>query len=307
MFGFRKRIRTVLSRILQPLDRVSYRFFSIVCRRRVAAAPLRLDDADKRILVLSPHQDDELLGCGGLLLMFAASRAVQVAYVSDGKGRPHRSPGEQQALVAIRQREARAVCSQLGVCEPIFLNLDDGCLAGDRALPNLLGDLIRRFRPNLVFVPFPTDAHPDHAATSMALAQVPEGVLDGIRILSYQVHSHIPDEFLNRFLEISDTVQQAKEYALRLYVSQDMLSPLTISKYLLFSKVAPQIGRRQGVASIEQFAELGVADFKALCQHLSVAGRGHRPSSTNYSPYSFRIFLRNRRRLSELLHGLRGR
>lgn len=296
---FRKRFRAIASRILHPLDRASYAACAAVSRRRVQATALQLNDADKRILVLSPHQDDELLGCGGLLLVFGSCRTIQVAYITDGKGRPYRSPNEQRALAATRQREARAVCCQLGLCDPIFLNREDGCLTKDKALPDLLEELIGRFKPNVLLAPFPTDAHPDHAATSLALSQVPGSVLSGMRIISYQVHSHIPDEFLNRYLELSDSVHRAKENALRLYVSQDMLSPLTLSKYLLFSKAAPQVRRRRGVASVEQFAELTVAKLKDICRHLTTSNlAGHKPVSTNYSPYSFRIFLRNRARLN---------
>ncbi|MYJ24207.1 MAG: PIG-L family deacetylase, partial [Holophagales bacterium] len=41
----------------------------------------------RRVLVLAPHYDDEVLGCGGLLLQLAAGGAeIVCAFLSDGSG-----------------------------------------------------------------------------------------------------------------------------------------------------------------------------------------------------------------------------
>ena len=75
---------------------------------------LNLKDCD-RILVVAPHADDECIGCGGLLLKYAAQ--TDVLLLSDGRyginrNDPNASPEETRIL---RQKEFHAVMSFLKI------------------------------------------------------------------------------------------------------------------------------------------------------------------------------------------------
>ena len=80
-----------------------------------------LDLRGERLLVLAPHPDDEVIGCGGLVaLHLREGRRVRVVVATDGgeAGEP-----------AERQRESRAALASLGNAEIEFLNLPDRHLA----------------------------------------------------------------------------------------------------------------------------------------------------------------------------------
>ena len=106
------------------------------------AAPLR---DDERILIISPHPDDETLATGALICA-ARQRGLEVCVVflsnGDGSGsaflaqhwREGRRPSFQQLALA-RQNEARAALKILGVenDDIVFLGYPDGGLGAMRA------------------------------------------------------------------------------------------------------------------------------------------------------------------------------
>lgn len=82
--------------------------------------------ASDRILILAPHEDDETLGCGGLIQQAAAAgAAVRVAYLTSGdhnqlafmvyRRRPWLSPRVNRKMGEIRIREASEAMAFLGV------------------------------------------------------------------------------------------------------------------------------------------------------------------------------------------------
>ena len=298
--SLRSRLRALARPVLYPADWLAYRLYATFRRGRVAAGPLEIARDARRILVLSPHQDDELLGCGGAIIRFRGDRTVQVAFMSDGKGRAHRSADEQAALADMRVREARAVCAALGVEPPVFLGLADGSLTGNPLLAEGMEELVRRFRPDVVFAPFVTDAHDDHVATAKALAGLPGDLLGGLRILLYQVHSHLPDALLNRYLPLTGREEAEKVAALRLYESQDMRRELTLDKYMMFSRTYPQLARQAGATSVEHFVEVNPAELVGLAGRMGGFPPEGPLRSINYSPFSFAGFRRNDRVLAGL-------
>ena len=79
--------------------------------------PVRLPVGDlERVLVIAPHQDDETIGAGGLLLQARDNgAAVTVLFVTDGVQRGlARQLGGDAELARIRDAEARQVCEVLG-------------------------------------------------------------------------------------------------------------------------------------------------------------------------------------------------
>jgi LmbE family N-acetylglucosaminyl deacetylase len=125
-------------------------------------------------LVIAPHQDDETLGCGGLLRQKRLAGApVWIAYVTDGsashRGHPTLTPA---ALAALRQGEARQAMQLLGVEETtlFFLGAGDGTLAhlvppAATAIAEKIADLLRRVRPDEIFLPLRDDGSSEHDAS----------------------------------------------------------------------------------------------------------------------------------------------
>lgn len=107
--------------------------------------------AADRIFVLSPHPDDETLGCGGLLARASAlNLPVHLVFLTNGDGslctrlaenvrRPRSHPNKPESFIrmaGMRQKEALAAAARLGVDanDVVFLGYPDG---GTRAMCEL--------------------------------------------------------------------------------------------------------------------------------------------------------------------------
>lgn len=152
------------------------------------------------LMVLSPHPDDESIGCGGLIAKWIESgRTASVVFLSDGSRGCPPQPGKSASLApdgplaALRRREALQAVARLGGAEAVFVGLADGTLsrAGD-ILGVLLRELITRRRPDVVALPFVTDRHPDHTAVTPALLHALDGLNETERprlFMGYEIWS----------------------------------------------------------------------------------------------------------------------
>jgi N-acetylglucosamine malate deacetylase 1 len=114
----------------------------------------------QRALVIAPHPDDEVLGCGGTIARLAAAgREVHVAIVTTG--RPPRVP---QALVDRVRDEIAAAHDVLGVRQSHFLGFPAAELDGvpHADLNGAIGDVVSGLKPDLLLLPFFGDVHLDH-------------------------------------------------------------------------------------------------------------------------------------------------
>lgn len=188
-------------------------------------------------MVFSPHQDDETLGCGGLIaLKRAASVPVQVIFLTDGSQSFSVLPCE--ALIALRKQEATEALGLLGVTpEAIhFLDIPDTTLRSlppseREALIAQIQRLLQEHRPEEVFVPHRQDRHylGDHEAT---YSLVKEAVADsGLTIDVWQYPIWLfweafalvdlkPAELIGAYRLSIDGVCERKQAAIAVYRSQ---------------------------------------------------------------------------------------
>ena len=111
------------------------------------------------ILVIGPHPDDQELGMGGTIARLAQQgHTVHLVDMTNGEPTPRGS-------VETRAREAAEAAKLLGV-ERTLLGLINREVTHDLESRHKLAALIRVHRPNILFVPYPTDAHPDHVAVT---------------------------------------------------------------------------------------------------------------------------------------------
>lgn len=153
-------------------------------------------------LVVAPHYDDEVLGCGGLVAQLtAAGAAVRVLFLTDGRG----GAGEvddRDAYGARRRAEAARAAAVLGLAASDHLELPDGALDQHlEALAEGLRAALTTHRPELLLVPSPLEASSDHRAAFHAVHRVlatlraaDEELAASLRILAYEVnHPLYPD------------------------------------------------------------------------------------------------------------------
>lgn len=117
----------------------------------------------ERLLVLAPHPDDEVIGCGGLVAQHLADgRAVRILIATDGA---------QAGDAAAREEESRRGIARLGDgAEVEFLRFPDRAL--DDGVAARLREELMAFRPDLIAVPSPVEIHPDHLALARAFCDL---------------------------------------------------------------------------------------------------------------------------------------
>ncbi len=126
------------------------------------------------VLVLAPHPDDELLGCGGAIAEGCARRhAMHVAILTDGSmSHPNSSTWPAERLRRTREGEARAATAILGVPPDnlLFLGQKDSCAphegAAFDAVLQRLCDEIRSRGIGTICASWIGDPHGDHGAAA---------------------------------------------------------------------------------------------------------------------------------------------
>ena len=124
----------------------------------------------ERIMIFSPHPDDDALGCGGTTrLLFELGCNLLVIYMTDGRfGSVGMTPEE---TAPIRRLESVNSATVLGIANLQFMNRPEGGLHCDRTTVEEARDSVQNYDPRLVFLPDPDDGHPDHhAAYDIVLA-----------------------------------------------------------------------------------------------------------------------------------------
>jgi LmbE family N-acetylglucosaminyl deacetylase len=179
----------------------------------------------ERILVLAPHMDDEVLGCGGAIALHRRAGAnVTVVFLTDGRWGSSGLRGllgaelrEAQArLVDSRKQEARAALRILDIANVEFLDAPDGALDGDQGAPERLRAVLARTSPQIVYLPSFLEQHPDHRAANTVLINAVGEAGAKFYCHAYEVWTpHYPNCFVG-----IDEVLDVKRSALSQYRSQ---------------------------------------------------------------------------------------
>jgi bacillithiol biosynthesis deacetylase BshB1 len=119
-----------------------------------------MPDAPIDLLAIGAHPDDVELTCGGTLVK-AARRGYRTAVIdlTGGEAGTHGSKAQ-------RGEEAVRAAQVLGVAERANAGLPDAGLHNTDETRRVVVELIRRFRPRVVILPFPIGRHPDHRVAS---------------------------------------------------------------------------------------------------------------------------------------------
>ena len=184
----------------------------------------------ERLLVLAPHPDDEVIGCGGLVAQHARERR-QVCVIVATDGTAAEAVEDPAAYRARREEESRAALALLGEGIDVqFLRFRDRALdASAAALEANLLVALRELKPDLIAAPSPIEIHPDHVALAEALCSVIQrdetlfADLAVSRIAFYEVGQPIRP---NALVDISD-VADAKFAAIAAHGSQSAIRDYT--------------------------------------------------------------------------------
>ena len=151
------------------------------------------------VLVIAPHPDDEVIGCGGTMRRHVeAGDPVCVIYLTRGensRGYPWLTENDRQET---RTQEAIAGCAQLGVRDTTFLNGVDGKLSDDavtRRISGRLAAFLAARQPKVIYVPHATDNHLDHIAAFRLTARLVHELLPEASLYQYELWSPLQADF----------------------------------------------------------------------------------------------------------------
>jgi LmbE family N-acetylglucosaminyl deacetylase len=140
---------------------------------KVPHAPIRrwFSPGDQRVLVLAPHPDDELIGCGGTLLLHGRSGDhVTIAHVTDG--RRSRALGLAADEMAARRREEASSAARLLRAQSMeWIGLREAEWT-DADLGIVLRRLVERNPPKIIYAPSRIDFHPEHRRVAEVLGRL---------------------------------------------------------------------------------------------------------------------------------------
>ena len=164
----------------------------------------------KRVLVLAPHQDDEIIGCGGTLLKLVnLGCEVTVGFLTNGAelSNPENS-------IEIRRQEAKLVCEELG-CKMIELGVDNITMDINKNHIDTLENWIHQDW-DAIFSVWPIDQPPKHRLCAYLLGKVIASSNYQGTILYYAVHTDLLPNF---YVDITKEIDK-KQLLLSHYTSQ---------------------------------------------------------------------------------------
>jgi N-acetylglucosamine malate deacetylase 1 len=179
----------------------------------------------KEILVLAPHMDDEVIGCGGTLYKHLQKGSnVTVVFLTDGRNGSHSlsqlsgadRENEEKRIIKIRKIEAEAALNILGIKNIIYLDAESYNLSSTKLIQCRLKDILLSIKPDVVYLPFFLEEHPDHRATSQILLDATENLNIKFNCIGYEIWTPL---FPNCLVKIDDSIE-IKKQALLCYKSQ---------------------------------------------------------------------------------------
>ena len=170
--------------------------------------------AQQGVLVLAPHPDDEIFGCGGALAQHVADQTpLQVVILSDGQA---------QGIADMRRAESCAAAQVIGYGTPVFWGLSDRHIHYSEALVNKVIDVLWDNHLDLVYCPSPMELHPDHRQTALIAIEAIKRLGGNYRVAFYEISAPLHPNVL---LDIS------AQAAIKTAAAQCFKSQLAVHNY----------------------------------------------------------------------------
>ncbi|WP_223606108.1 PIG-L deacetylase family protein [Chryseobacterium sp. OSA05B] len=214
-----------------------------------------------RVVVIAPHADDEIIGCGATIARHIQSgdEVTVVIATNASLGAPELFS---QEMIESTRSEAVAAHQFLGVKETIFLEFPAPAL---NAFPEFkisveISKVFQKIKPTHLYLPHPGDIHQDHKAVYRAslVAARPQGEDKVLNIYCYETLSEtewtpmqekafVPNHFVN----VTDVFAKKTE-AMKFFGSQIKKFPHSRS-IEAFEALAMYRGATVGVERAEAF------------------------------------------------------
>ena len=160
-------------------------------------------DKKKKILLIAPHTDDEVIGCVGTLLKFTKIKSdISIVYITLGSNDKKKKE--------LRKKEAHKVCVKMG-WNYYFLNHNLNYKSWDNFK---FTKIINKIKPDIIFIPSIFDDNIEHKNSNFFLCDSISKISSEIWI--YQVYS---SHIANTLIDITDEIKM-KQKIIKIYNSQ---------------------------------------------------------------------------------------
>jgi len=173
-----------------------------------------------RVLLFAPHPDDEVAGPGGTLALHrAAGDPVRVVIATDGVSGDPDQRFDPASYTTMRRAESTAGLHEVAVDDVAFWGFPDNCVLSaadvERGVLAAVAEL-ERSRPDLVYLPWQREGHPDHHALHGIVTAAMERVAFAGLALGYEVWNAMVPEVI---VDVTPVVEQ-KRRAMQAHHSQ---------------------------------------------------------------------------------------
>jgi LmbE family N-acetylglucosaminyl deacetylase/glycosyltransferase involved in cell wall biosynthesis len=205
-----------------------------------------------RVLVVAPHMDDEVIGCGGAIASCAeAGIRMSVAFCTSGAGgvvrRRQDQPSDVSQVTGKRVDESREAASLLGIEQVVHLNGAEGRLSKNPGGAAELIDLCNNESFDTVFIPGAREMHPDHIVVSRWITDHLSRLTKAKHIFEYEVWGSCSP---THYIDLDSKAWERKRKALLAYDTQlKELDYLTVMDFLATTR-GVQIGSTSGRAEV---------------------------------------------------------
>lgn len=125
------------------------------------------------ILMIAPHPDDEILGCGGTLALLKQREChVKVIIVTDGKQGDPLNYLAGENVATRRRQETLAALAILNIDDVEFFEQADSHYRHSVEIAQRFNELLDIFRTDWLLLPSVLDYHRDHVAISLSLLEI---------------------------------------------------------------------------------------------------------------------------------------
>lgn len=178
-------------------------------------APKTLPSA-KRVAVVMPHFDDDVLQCGGAMQVARAAGAeVRVIWLTDGAQGIADKVGPE--ATAIRKEEARAAMAHYGIDDLHFMDAPETKLARKGPWTNRLRRTLEEFAPDRVHTVWWADNNVDHFEANRVLQTAWPRTWGDTPLVASGIWTPLSD---GTFLPLAPELREAKDQATLAYPSQ---------------------------------------------------------------------------------------
>lgn len=165
------------------------------------------------VLVLAPHPDDEVFGCGGAIMQHVAQGdTVRVLILTDGAAAiPHPDEDSRLLYITLRQQESQRAAQILGYGQPEFWEFSDRALPNDERVIQRLQHYLTQHHIHHVYAPSTFEIHPDHLTAAHLAVEVVKRSGGAVSLSMYEVGMPLHPNCLLDLTPFLERKQQAMQ------------------------------------------------------------------------------------------------